>query len=368
VSSETGDAGRGLSAAFALAYLVAAVALVALVHAGGIWNLLGNSRLLDVLSRGGVVALTDADQGIVQGIPSLDHYVAAQDPIDWELIVLAIGVFVLAWAAKGLQFHWVAGQLGVPGSLGRHLRAWFYGHGVNRLLPYDVGKVASASALEGQGTPPQHAAQVVFVGTLLTAAEVAILALYGLFAVGLGTWVRQLFWAVAILAVAWLMVRPRGEEGRASRRELRVAAAAAARLLAGRPAMLVRLLALGVAAIVLFDLGAYAVSQAFTSTNVIINVEGDVLLMAVVAGYLARLVAFTPGGLGQWEWAFAAALYMGGLGFPEAMTLALLVTLVRYAAGGILFGVVTAAYGVETNLGRVLGSFRRPAVVEGPAT
>ena len=74
---------------------------------------------------------------------------------------------------------------------------------------------------------------------------------------------------------------------------------------------------LGVASLVLVDLGAYAVSQAFTSTHVIINVEGDVLLMAVVAGYVARLVAFTPGGLGQWEWAFAAALYAGGLGLPR---------------------------------------------------
>ena len=359
------DAGRrGPSAAFALAYLVAVVALVALVNAGGIWNLLGNSRLLDLLSRGGVVALTDADQGIVAGVPSLDYYVASQDPIDWELIVLAAAVFLLAWAAKGVQFHGVARLLGVPGTTGQHVRAWFYGHGINRLLPYDVGKVASASALEGQGAPPQHARQIVFMGSLLAVAEVGLLALYGLFAVGLGTWAQQLFWAFAILLVAWLMVRPRGEEGRASRRETRAATVAAVRFLARRPAVLAQLLALGVVTIVLFDLGAYAISQAFTSTNVIINVEGDVLLMAVIAGYIARLVSFTPGGLGQWEWAFAAALYMGGLGFPEAMTLAILVTLVRYTAGAIVFGVVTLAYRVETSLGRVLAVLRSPAVAE----
>jgi uncharacterized membrane protein YbhN (UPF0104 family) len=359
--AETDDGDRGLTAAFVLAYVIALAALVALVIEGGVWNLLGNSRLLDVLARGGVIAVTDADQGIVSGLPSLDYYVAAQDSIDWELIVLAVGMFVLSWAAKGAQFHGVARVLGVDGSLGQHARAWFYGHGVNRLVPYDAGKVAAATALEGQGTPPDRAAQVVFVASLLAVAEVAVLALYGLFAVGLGMWVRQLFWALVILGVAWLMVRPGGEEGRASRREGRAAAAAAARDLARRPAVLARLVLFGVVALVLLDLGAYAVSQAFTSTNVIINVPGDVLLMAVVAGYVARLVAFTPGGIGQWEWAFASALYAGGLGFPESMTLAILVTAVRYAAGALIFGAVTVGFGVETSLSRVLGIFRRPA-------
>ena len=79
--------------------------------------------------------------------------------------------------------------------------------------------------------------------------------------------------------------------------------------------------------------------------------------MAIIAGYVARLVQFTPGGLGQWEWGFAAALYVGGLGFPEAATIALLVTFFRYAVGGLVFAAVTLGYGVETNLRRVLARF-----------
>jgi uncharacterized membrane protein YbhN (UPF0104 family) len=129
--------------------------------------------------------------------------------------------------------------------------------------------------------------------------------------------------------------------------------------------VLARLLLLGVGAIVLLDLGAYAVAQAFTSTHVILNVPGDVLLMAVVAGYVARLVQFTPGGLGQWEWAFAAALYAGGLGFAEAMSLAILVTAVRYAAGAVTFGIAQFVARTETSLGRVLTALQAPAGGEG---
>src|SRR5687768_17496109 len=83
----------GLSAAFALAYLVAAVALGLLVHFGGIWNVLANTRLLDVLGRGGIIAITDTDQGLVQGIPSAEYYLLATQPIDWELLVVAACLF-----------------------------------------------------------------------------------------------------------------------------------------------------------------------------------------------------------------------------------------------------------------------------------
>jgi uncharacterized membrane protein YbhN (UPF0104 family) len=245
------------------------------------------------------------------------------------------------------------------------VRARLYGLATDRLLPYGAGRAAAASALEGQGAPADRAAPAVFAGSLLVVAEVAILAVYGLFAVGLGMWARQLFWAVVILMAAWLMVRPRGAEGRASRQQWRAAAAATARHLGRRPAVLARLLLLGVGAIVLLDLGAYAVAQAFTSTHVILNVPGDVLLMAVVAGYVARLVQFTPGGLGQWEWAFAAALYAGGLGFAEAMSLAILVTAVRYAAGAVTFGIAQFVARTETSLGRVLTALQAPAGGEG---
>ncbi len=352
---------RSLTAAFALPYLVAAAALGLLVHYGGIWNVLANTRLLDVLGRGGIIAITDADQGLVAGIPNAEYYVAAQQPIDWELILVAGVLFLLMWGAKAAEFHGLARFVGLEGSLGQHARAWFYGHGVNRIVPYEAGQVAKAEVLEGQGGDPLRAAQAVHLSSLMTLLQIGAIALYCLFAVGFAQWTSELFWGVAIFVVAYLMTRPAGDEARASRREALKAAGGALRVLAQRPTFLLRLFILGALSILLVDAAAYAISQAFTTTVVIINVEGNNLLTAIVAGYIARLVQFTPGGLGQWEWGFAAALYVGGLGFPEAATLALLVTFFRYVIGGIVFAIVNFAYGVETNLRTVLTRFAGPA-------
>lgn len=348
---------RSLTAAFTLPYLVAAAALAALVHYGGIWNVLANSRLLDVLGRGGIVAITDADQGLVAGIPSPEYYVAAQQPIDWELILVAGLLFLLVWGTKAAEFHGLSRFVGLEGSLGQHARAWFYGHGINRIVPFEAGQVAKASVLEGQGADPVRAAQAVHLSSLMTLLQIGAIGLYCLFAVGFAQLTSQLFWGVAIFVVAYLMTRPDREQAGASRREALKAAGGALRVLAQRPLFLLRLFVLGTLSILLLDAAAYAISQAFTTTVVIINVEGNVLLTAILAGYIARLVQFTPGGLGQWEWGFAAALYVGGLGFPEAATLALLVTVLRYVVGGIVFAVINFAYGVETDLRTVMIRF-----------
>jgi hypothetical protein len=211
--------------------------------------------------------------------------------------------------------------------------------------------------LEGQGADPVRAAQAIHLATVLWLFQLGVVAVYCLLTVGFATFTSMVFWAVAILVLAYLMVRPDRADARAGRRAALKGALAAMRVLAQQPLFFARLFLFGVATILLVDAAAYAISQAFTTTVVVINVPGDQLLVAVVAGYIARLVQFTPGGLGQWEWGFAAALYVGGLGFPEAATLALLMTFFRYAAGGIMFAVVTLAYGVESNLRRVLARF-----------
>ena len=54
---------------------------------------------------------------------------------------------------------------------------------------------------------------------------------------------------------------------------------------------------------------------------------------AVIASYIATRVQLTPHGIGQSEMAFALALYMGGVGFPEAGTLALVDGFFRHGTG-----------------------------------
>jgi hypothetical protein len=94
---------------------------------------------------------------------------------------------------------------------------------------------------------------------------------------------------------------------------------------------------------------------------VILNVPFPVIQMGVVAGYIARQIQLTPGGIGQWEWGFAGALYMGGVGLPEAATIALLESLMRHGTGVLVFGAVILLKGSGTNLRRVLPRVLWPA-------
>src|SRR5262249_38285381 len=85
------------------------------------------------------------------------------------------------------------------------------------------------------------------------------------------------------------------------------------------------------------DIAAYMIAMAFTSTHVVLNVNFSILLMAIVASYIARLIPVTPGGIGQFEWGFAAGLYLGGVGWPECVTIAFLSHDVRHVTGPILW-------------------------------
>lgn len=351
---------RSLVGSFALSYLLSAVLLGALLHAGGVWNVLANTRVLDLLIRAGIVMFDDADAGFVTGVPDLEYYIASQDPIDWGLVLLCVGAFLLHLAMKAAQFHRLARFSGAEGSLGQHARAFLYGSGANRFLPFGGGNAATVAALHGQGVALEPATRAVALAELFVVLEIVVFAVVGVALVGWTAALSMLAWAAVIAVAAGLMMygRPRRTAVVNSVRN----AGRAARALAQEPRLLAGAVALSLTSFVLIDVTAYVVSQAFTSENVILNLESPVLLMAVVAGYIARSVPFTPGGIGQFELGFAAALYHGGVGLPEAVTVAVLVTLVRYVAGTTAWAVVVLG-GMDTNLGRVLSMLRGAPVL-----
>jgi uncharacterized protein (TIRG00374 family) len=124
------------------------------------------------------------------------------------------------------------------------------------------------------------------------------------------------------------------------------------RSFASQPTVLAQLCILSLLAFALEDIAAYVIANAFG-----IGVDFSILLMGVVGSYVARLIPLTPGGIGQFEWGFAAALYVGGVGAPEAATIAILDNVIRYAAGTLILGSVLLWYRVETNLRAVFALF-----------
>lgn len=356
---------RHRAASYVLAYVTAAALLAGLLHAGGVWDVLAHTRALDVLVRTGVVALTDADAGWIQGVPDLDQYRRARDAIDWPMLGLAALVFCVYWAVKSWQFHLLSRFAGAAGDAGQHARAYLYGLGVNRVLPFDLGDVATAEALEAGGSSRRPAVRAPFLAHTMTVVEVVVFAAIGLWAVGLTSWLAMLFWAVVILGVAWFLIRPdhfRTRDGGYLRTVAR-----SVRALGASPTAGSRILALSMVAFLLEDVAAYVITQAFTSDNVILNVDNKVLLMALVAGYVARLASFTPGGIGQFEWAFAAALYAGGVGFPEAVTIAVLDNVIRYVTGTAVMLAMTVRYRSGTSIRRVLVRAAEPVATAGGA-
>jgi len=152
-SSNNGSVTRvgDLIGTFLLSYLIAVALILALVDTAGVWNVLANTRLLDPLISAGFIKYHDMQMGFVHGIPDAELYLLSQDPVDWRLMLVVVLLLLIYWLIKAVQFHGLARFCGVGGGFGEHTRAFYYGVGLNSLLPYNIGELAAAEALEGQG-------------------------------------------------------------------------------------------------------------------------------------------------------------------------------------------------------------------------
>ena len=348
---------QGLTGPFIFSYLVAVVVLYALIVRSGGWDILALSRLLTLLNRAGIVPFTDADTAIIQRAPTLDFQFSAREPIDWLMLCLAIAGFLLIFLLKSVQFHSFARSVGIEGSFGSHARAFLYGDNVNRFFPYGLGNVGTASALQGQGAPLDRAAVAVFLTELFAVIEIAIFTFVAWRLLGVTGWVSAILWPVIIMLVAYLFRRT-AVRNRAPGQSALQAAKSALWLLAQQPGRLAWLLVLSIVAFGLEVSAAYWIGQAFTSDFVLLNLEFQVVLIGILGGAIARRIPMTPGGIGQFEWGFSLSMYTVGAGFAAAGTVSIVVNVLRYIAGGIVFGGLVFGKGVETNIGRVLELFK----------
>ena len=323
---------------YTFSYLLAAVLLGALIWTSGVWNFLANTRLLSVLIDAGVVSYHDAQTGFIRGVPDLKYFLKSQDPVKWGLVEGAAFLFLIFWLIKAAQFHGFCRFVGIRGTFTQHARAYLEGVGVNRLVPYNQGLVRMARFMEGQGAPIDKVTQALFLGELFVVIEAVVYAAYGPYGLGWSVWIAQIFWSLVILGLCYLMARPNRFYPENSILPLKWSEVVQAfRALAKKPMTFSKLTILSLLAFGLEDIAAYMIAMGFTSTHVILNVNFTILLMAIVASYIARLIPVTPGGLGQFEWGFAAGLYLGGLGWPECVTIAVLDNFVRYVSGSLLW-------------------------------
>lgn len=338
-----------------LSYLVGALLLGALVYFAGVWKVLANTRLLDVLISGGIVRQHDEQLGFVDGLPDPELFLLTQDAIDWRLVGGVVALYFLFWGIKSLQFHRISRFMGMSGSLSQHTGAYLYGSGLSILWPFRLGNAAVVASCTARAESATRAGAAIYAAEVFVLFEVFVFGLIGLGLNGWTTWLGELFWAVVIAVTAFLVVRrarPGGVwiPGRASSEDRKMLI----RRFAESPSTLATIAALSLMAFLIDDVTPYLMSQAFTNDFVILNVPFAVIQMGVVAGYIARQISITPGGIGQFEWGFAAALVMAGVGLPEAATIALLESAVRHGTGLFLFGAVILWKGAHTNMRKVI--------------
>jgi len=346
-----------------LSYLVAALLLGALVYFAGVWSVLANTRLLDVLVSGGIVRQHDVHMGFVDGLPDPELLLLTQDAIDWRLVGGVVALYFVFWGIKSFQFHRISRFMGMSGSLSEHSSAYLYGSGLNILWPFRLGNAAVVASCAARAESSTRAGAAIYAAEVFVLFEVFVFGLIGLGLNGWTTWLGELFWALVIALTAFLIVRrarPGGVwiPGRASASDKKLLI----RRFAESPSTLAAIAALSLLAFLIDDVTPYLMSQAFTNDFVILNVPFPVIQMGVVAGYIARQISITPGGIGQFEWGFAAALVMAGVGLPEAATIALLESAVRHGTGLFLFGTVMVWKGAHTHMSEVM-----PRVLASPA-
>ncbi len=317
---------------FALSFLLGITLLTLLIYFANFWNVAANTRVLDLVIDAGIIQYNDMNAGFVEGVADLKYYLMAQDPVNGTLVLIVMGIFLLFWLLKALEFHHILKFCGAKGSLGQNFQAFFYGSTYSGFFPFHLGDTVTTSFLEERGVKKHEATSALFIFRFFIVFSIAVFALIGLAYVGWMSWFGQLFWAVVIFLAAYFVLRTSH-----SKQNYLAGITAAAKSLAQSPWTATHIGLLSLFTFALEDIAAYFAAMAFTSEHVILNVDFSVLLMAIVASYIARLIPLTPGGIGQFEWGFAAALYVGGVGFPEAATIALLDNFFRYAVLLLIF-------------------------------
>ena len=349
-----------LVSAFGLSYLFGAFLLVSLFYAFGTWDVLAGSRLLDLLIRVGIVKYHDQNLGFIEGVADHKYYLTSQTPVDWLLVFFAGLLFLAFFAVKALQFDGVARHFGAKGTLGQHGRAYLYGVGLDRWFAFGLGRIGTHKELTGQGSSDEQARDMLFATGLFILFEISLFAIAGLLGEGWGPWVGQVVWGAFVFALLYLWVRrPPGASVRSTARGWTRKAGEVLGSLSSDPPVLAKLAALSLLAFALEDVAAYVIANAFG-----IGVEFPVIVMGLGAGYVARLIPLSPGGIGQYEWGFAVALVLGGVGAPEAATLAILDNLLRYLVGAAAVGSILFWHGVDTRLRTVLDTFNDGVAVE----
>jgi hypothetical protein len=218
------------------------------------------------------------------------------------------------------------------------MSSFFLGRGMNLFFPFGPGDLAITQTLDGEGTPSEAAADVVFHNRLFELLGILTVLLIALVYLGWGGAVTTVLWTLILTVAVVSLTQPLGwTENRPARRSVRGMVSAAfngpalwqgLRRFLASPSFLLGVLALSVLAL-LMEIGAYWwIKQAFSSPMDDYVLMKDLPFMnfaIVVAGAsITRILPYTFASFGIYETASVVMFRVMGEGFLGGITVTLL--------------------------------------------
>ncbi len=332
---------KNIFSSIVLSWLVAIGLYIALIIRAGGWDILANSRLLSLLMEGGIIRHHDNQIGFIDGLPDQTLYVAANQGIDWSLIWIAIGAFILAWILKAAQLNVITNKLGLKRNFAESWQTFIRGTNYEKFWPYSFGNAALVANLNVNDKELPKAYGAAFLQQLFLIFAIIFFVTISFFIMPWRIWFAQGFIALLILGIAYYWgVRPQMKNNPEGKFSFWKAVNEYLQMLLNDPKVLFKLLVFAILAFALKPYAAHIITAGFHSQpHVDLSVNLTVFIMAACAGYAARLIPITPGGIGQFEWAFALAIMFAGYSFTQAATIAILYAFFNYTSFAAVYGI-----------------------------
>jgi hypothetical protein len=302
----------------------------------GLLEMFANFRILDELADMGIIRVADVGEGILN--VDLDLIGVSNRKFGVAPFYLAIVFATISLLLRGIRQRLLAGRAGFGHEVKGQMSSFFLGRGMNLFFPFGPGDLAITQTLDGEGTPSEAAADVVFHNRLFELLGILTVLLIALVYLGWGGAVTTVLWTLILTVAVVSLTQPLGwTENRPARRSVRGMVSAAfngpalwqgLRRFLASPSFLLGVLALSVLAL-LMEIGAYWwIKQAFSSPMDDYVLMKDLPFMnfaIVVAGAsITRILPYTFASFGIYETASVVMFRVMGEGFLGGITVTLL--------------------------------------------
>ncbi len=261
-----------------------------------------------------------------------DYFTSAR-PFGWVPFFMGVIAIVIAYRMRAGRQVMVGKHLGIPEGVKNQVHSFFYGRGMNVLFPYGPADFVTAKALVKNGA--DHTAAIGTAYYFRVFEIVAILSFLGIGLImsgweGVGL---PFLYCVGLFFFVCIAIRPLGRfQGYGWLTTLGVASAfKALRTIGSDAGLATRLYLISLGAIGLELLGLFFLKSALSIGDMgdgseYIMLDGVPfvgLVVALAVASLARIIPFTPGGMGVFELSMALTLTLFGADGTQAVATAM---------------------------------------------